>query len=39
MQEASPILYKHDFHFYNDDINTRHQRNITEINYLKKLLK
>lgn len=39
MMGASPLLYKHDFHFYNDDITTRHNRNIGEIKQLKQLLK
>jgi len=36
---ASPLLYKHDLHFYNDDITNRHNRNIQELKYLKELLK
>jgi beta-galactosidase GanA len=36
---ASPLLYKHDLHFYNDDITSRHKRNIQELKYLKELLK
>lgn len=39
MMGASPLLYSHDFHFYNDDITTRHQRNTKELQLLRKLLK
>lgn len=37
--EASPILYQHDLHFFNDDITTRHYRNIAELKYLQTLIK
>ena len=36
---ASPMLYTHDYHFYNDDVVARHNRNIKEIKYIKSLLK
>lgn len=34
MIEASPILYQHDFRFYNDDVIARHHRNGEEIKKL-----
>lgn len=36
---ASGTLYPHDYHFYNDDVVARHNRNIKEITLLKTLLK
>lgn len=39
MIEASPLLYKHDFHVYNDGITTRHHRNIAELSYIQSLIK
>jgi prephenate dehydrogenase len=36
---ASPLLYSHDFLFYNDDIIARHSRNIKELSLLKSLLR
>ena len=39
MIEASPILYQHDFRFYNDDVIARHGRNGEEIKKLIGLVK
>lgn len=36
---ASPTLYPHDYLFYNDDVQTRHSRNIKELANIKQLLK
>jgi hypothetical protein len=39
MTGASKIIYPHDYHFYNDDIETRHSRNIKELSYIRTLLR
>jgi hypothetical protein len=38
MMGASKLLYSHDLHVYNDDVNSRHARNIQELKLLKQLL-
>jgi hypothetical protein len=39
MLEASPLLYQHDFRFYNDDVILRHGRNSEELKKLIGLIK
>lgn len=31
MMGASKLLYSHDLHIYNDDVNSRHARDIREL--------
>jgi hypothetical protein len=39
MMEASPLLYRHDYDVYTDEIAERHIRNTAELNYIQALIR